>query len=160
MRAGGHCPGCGGGEGNQSCKIARCSLEHGKVEYCFQCGCYPCGKYEKIDEFDSFITHQRQKADLERAERMGLARYSAEQAEKAEILAVLLSQYNDGRRKTLFCTAVNLLELEKLREIMQDLQDNTAAGCSVTKEKSVYAAKLFQTAAEERGVTLSLRKKK
>ena len=24
-----HCPGCGGGEGNQSCKIARCSMEHG-----------------------------------------------------------------------------------------------------------------------------------
>ena len=24
-----YCPGCGGGEGNQSCKIARCSMEHG-----------------------------------------------------------------------------------------------------------------------------------
>ena len=24
-----NCPGCGGGEGNQTCKIARCSMEHG-----------------------------------------------------------------------------------------------------------------------------------
>ena len=24
-----NCPGCGGGEGNQACKIARCSMEHG-----------------------------------------------------------------------------------------------------------------------------------
>ena len=23
-----NCPGCGGGEGNQSCKIAKCSMEH------------------------------------------------------------------------------------------------------------------------------------
>ncbi len=29
------CPGCGGGEGNLSCKIARCSLQNGGVEYCF-----------------------------------------------------------------------------------------------------------------------------
>ena len=31
MRLGGHCGGCGAG--NQSCKIARCSLEHGGVTY-------------------------------------------------------------------------------------------------------------------------------
>jgi len=29
-----NCPGCGG-EGNQACKIARSSMEHGGVEYCF-----------------------------------------------------------------------------------------------------------------------------
>ena len=51
-----NCPGCGGGEGNQTCKIARCSIEHDGVEYCFQCGEYPCEKYEHIDDFDSFIT--------------------------------------------------------------------------------------------------------
>lgn len=42
MRLGGHCGGCG--NGNQSCRIARCSLEHGKVEYCFQCSSPVRGK--------------------------------------------------------------------------------------------------------------------
>ena len=28
MHIDGYCPGCGGGAGNQSCRIARCSLEH------------------------------------------------------------------------------------------------------------------------------------
>lgn len=28
MHLGGYCPGCGGGEENQPCKIAKCSLEH------------------------------------------------------------------------------------------------------------------------------------
>lgn len=32
MHVGGYCPGCGGGEGNQSCAIARCSLGRG-VEF-------------------------------------------------------------------------------------------------------------------------------
>ena len=45
MQIGGYCPGCGGGEGNQSCAIARCSLEHDKVEYCWQSGDYPCSRY-------------------------------------------------------------------------------------------------------------------
>ena len=62
-----NCPGCGGGEGNQACKIARCSIEHGGVEYCFQCSEYPCERYDHIDDFDSFITHRRRKADLEKA---------------------------------------------------------------------------------------------
>ena len=46
MHLSGHCPGCGGGEGNQSCKITRCSLEHRNVAYWGDCGGYPCEKYE------------------------------------------------------------------------------------------------------------------
>ncbi len=42
MHLGGHCPGCGDGEGNQSCKIARCSLRHEKPEYCSHCWVFPC----------------------------------------------------------------------------------------------------------------------
>lgn len=48
MRLDGHCPGCGGGEGNQSCAIAKCSLQHNKVEYCFNCSEFPCLRYEGI----------------------------------------------------------------------------------------------------------------
>ena len=31
MHIDGYCPGCGGGAGNQSCRIARCSLEHDHI---------------------------------------------------------------------------------------------------------------------------------
>ena len=46
MLLGNHCGGCG--NGNQSCKIARCSLEHGKIEYCYECKQYPCEKYHTL----------------------------------------------------------------------------------------------------------------
>lgn len=114
----GHCGGCG--FGNQSCPIARCSLEHGKQEYCFQCPEYPCEKYAGIDEFDSFITHSNQKADLKKMKKIGEEAYNAEQIEKRRILDRLLAEYNDGRKKTLFCLAVNLLPLEELRTIFDE----------------------------------------
>lgn len=65
MLLGNYCGGCG--NGNQSCKIAKCSLEDGKIEHCYECKQYPCEKYQHIDEYDLFITSRRQKAGLERA---------------------------------------------------------------------------------------------
>lgn len=34
---------------------------------CFICENYPCEKYDNIDEFDSFITRQHQKQDIEKS---------------------------------------------------------------------------------------------
>ena len=36
-----YCPGCGGGDGNQSCAIAQCSRNHG-VRFCCHYSAYPC----------------------------------------------------------------------------------------------------------------------
>lgn len=157
MRLGGHCPGCGGGAGNQSCAIARCSLEHGGVEYCWQCGEFPCGRYAGIDAYDSFITHQNRMADMEKARRIGPAAYQAEQREKQGILRFLLENCNDGRRKGFFALAVNLLELEGLRSAVEQLA--AEPGERSSKEKAAHAAALLQALAGQRGVELKLRKK-
>ena len=61
-----------------------------------------------------------QKADLEKMRRIGEDAYNAEQVEKRQILERLLAEYNDGRKKTLFCLAVNLLPLEDLRAVFSD----------------------------------------
>lgn len=155
MRLGGHCGGCG--NGNQSCKIARCSLEHGGVEYCGECPLYPCEKYEKIDEYDSFITHRNRTADMEKLRNLGADRYRAEQEEKVRLLEYLLSTCNDGRRKTLFCLAVNLLELSEVRAVVDQLM---ASELPTVKERAVYAAALLQKAADTRGISLRLNRKK
>ena len=152
-----YCPGCGGGAGNQSCSIAKCSLQHGNVEYCFQCENYFCEKYDGIDEFDSFITHQHQNQDIEKFRELGIELYSAEQQRKNVLLNQLLSTYNDGRKKTLFCVAVNLLELDDLENIVNDLSKNTL-NFSV-KEKAAYAAGLLQETAKKKNIILKLRKK-
>lgn len=157
MRLGGYCPGCGGGAGNQGCAIARCSRDHGAVEYCWQCGEFPCGRYAEIDAFDSFITHQNQMADIEKAKRIGPAAYQAEQQEKQAILRFLLENCNDGRRKGFFALAVNLLELQELRDMIKQMEEKPEN--MPLKEKATCAAALLQAAAYWAGIALKLRKK-
>lgn len=156
MQLGNYCPGCGGGEGNQSCAIARCSLENGKVEFCFDCTQFPCSRYRQTAEFDSFVTHQNQLSDLQKARQLGIVPYTQELLQKRQILLYLLQNYNDGRKKTLFCTAVNLLPLTWLQSIIAALDNSESFN---QKERSALAASLLQQAADELGLSLRLRKK-
>ena len=158
MLLGNHCGGCG--NGNQSCRIAKCSLAHGGIAYCFQCQEYPCEIYQNIDEYDSFITHRRRKADLERAQSIGIAQYNLEQQEKTQILSLLLSNYNDGRRKNFFCVAANLLELSELREGLKQIQANDELSALPFKVQCQYVAEVFQKIADRRNIKLKLIRKK
>lgn len=154
-----YCPGCGGGPGNQPCAIARCSQQHGSIEYCHLCDAYPCEKYDDIDEFDSFIAHRHQLKDLEKAGEIGIDSYQAELIEKMEILQYLLANYNDGRRKSFFCLAVNLLELPDIKSVVEKIIPATCSEELTLKEKATLAVGLFNTMAAKRNIVLKLNKK-
>lgn len=153
-----YCPGCGGGPGNQPCTIARCSQQRDRIEYCYLCGEYPCTKYNGIEAYDSFITHRNQLKDFEKVKTIGLAAYQAELAEKMEILRYLLANYNDGRRKSFFCLAVNLFALEDLKAVLEQIEAETAPDRSL-KDQAALAATLFQSMAAKRNIILKLNKK-
>ena len=152
MQLSGHCGGCG--FGNQGCPIIRCRMRRGEYEYCTQCPEYPCARYEHVDEYDSFITHRNQKKDLEKLKRIGEEAYIQEQQEKLQILDRLLANYNDGRKKTLFCLAVNLMDLHILKEILAQA-DREYSGLSL-KERSTAIAQLLK---DRSNTELKLRKK-
>src|SRR5690606_28804765 len=103
---------------------AKCSLKHDQVEYCFQCRDFPCSMFDGAEDYDSFITHQRQLADLALAQKMGMAAYNEEQVRKSEILMTLLSQFDDGRRKTFYCVALNLLPLQVIKIALKRIADH------------------------------------
>lgn len=159
MKIDGYCPACGGGAGNQPCKIAKCSLGQGEIEYCFQCASYPCEKYEGIDEFDSFITHQKRQMDFQRAGKIGIELYNAEQKQKADILHELLENYNDGRRKSFYCTAVNLLDLEDVKTVIEKIHQELKPDEGNLKERAAAAVKFFREKAGDRQLVLKLKKK-
>ena len=154
MRIGGHCPACG--QGNRPCKAARCAVGRG-VEYCFECPEYPCEIYDHADDYDSFITHLNQKADMQKAEEIGIAAYTAEQEEKVKLLETLLAEYNSGREKTLFSLAVNLLSVEEVETALR-AADRETAGLPL-KEKAKYMSRRLREVAGEHGIELKLRKK-
>lgn len=157
MKLGGYCGGCG--NGSRACAISRCSLEHGAPEYCCDCDAYPCEKYEGVDEYDSFITHRRQRSELERIRRIGPGAYAQEQREKVSILSRLLSDFNDGRRKSFYCLAVNLLDLPELRQAMERIEGENLLSLPI-KERSAKVAGLLNELADSKGVELKLRRRK
>lgn len=159
MHLGGYCPGCGGGAGNQSCAIAKCSLEHGGIQFCWECPEHPCSRYEGFDDGDSFVPHRNRQQDITLARELGLEVYLAWLEEKRALFEELLAHYNDGRRKTLFNTAVYLLPLEDLRSVMAALGNRPELGEQAAKERALAAVELLQEAADRRGISLKLNKK-
>ena len=107
-------------------------------------------------EYDAVVTRQNQRADMERAAVLGMETYAEEQREKAEILRALLEKYNDGRRKTLFCVAVNLLPLPVLRGVLETLRQSAD---EPLKARAARAAQLLQAAGEREKIVLKLRRK-
>ena len=160
MQVGGYCPGCGGGAGNQSCAIARCSLEQGGPEFCNECAAYPCARYDEFDAADSFVPHSRRAADLARAGEMGPDAWLALLRQKRAILDQLLAGWNDGRRKSLYCAAAYLLEPEALCRVMDALAAQSDLAAAPVKEKAQAAAALLQAEAERAGISLKLNKRK
>ena len=154
------CPGCAGNgfsAVHPSCGIVSCCQRKG-IEYCYQCEEYPCMKYDGAGLSDSFITHKNQLRDLDKAKRVGMERYAVELNEKVGVLEELLKNYDDGRRKSLYCVAVNLLELEDVKSIMGDVFGKVALDVPI-KEKAAAVVHLFEVMADKKGISLKLRKK-
>ena len=152
------CPGCGGGAGHQPCAIVRCSQRHGNVEYCFTCADYPCKRYDGAADFDSFLPRRNMFIDARRAKKIGLDAYYAELRQKEAFLRTLLANYNDGRRKTFFCTATNLLCLADIASVCQRLDQQKALSLPL-KERAALAVDLFESIATEKGICLKLHRK-
>jgi len=111
-----------------------------------------------VEQSDSFITHLNQLKDMEKAKNIGLDNYSKELNEKISTLQILLTKYDDGRRKSFYCVAVNLLELHDIKAVMEKLELTICPEQSI-KEKALIAVEMFQSTADQQGISLKLRKK-
>lgn len=154
-----YCPGCGGGEGNQACAIARCSLTKGRPEYCFLCSEFPCQRYDQIDRVDSFVLHRNQLKDIQKAIRIGILAYNREQEEKIDILNDWLQKYNDGRKKTFYLTAVNLLSLDDLKAIQRQVTLLGELSDKTLSVRATFLSDMIKERANEQGLNLRLNKK-
>jgi len=121
------------------------------------CEEFPCEKYDDVDAADSFITHRNQLRDLEKAKQIGMEVYAAQLNEKVRALEELLAHYDDGRKKSFFCLAVNLLELDDIKAVMEKAAQEIEPEAD-KKAKAVVIAGLFEAMAEKRDVSLKLRK--
>ena len=154
------CPGCAG-EGfsakHPNCGVLSC-CQRKNLEYCFQCDEFPCEKYDGVDQSDSFISHHNQLRDLSKAKSISIDSYSRELNEKITILETLLVNYDDGRRKSFFCIAINLLELQDAKNTLEQIELEVCPEQSA-KERAVIAVRMLQEVADKQGISLKLRKR-
>ena len=118
----------------------------------------PARNLKALDNSDSFITHKNQLTDFDKVKNIGLDAFKAELNSKVELLKGFLMNFDDGRRKSFFCIAVNLLDLQDLKRVMEQIKDEIRPD-EPLKEKSGAAVRLLQTMAEKRDISLELRKK-
>lgn len=151
------CPGCGGKDfflKHPSCGVITCSRKNGYIEYCFECRHYPCQKYSSPGEKDSFITYRKVPTDMAKA-KSNLAEYLSALKEKEALLAYLLENYDNGRMKSYYCLAVNLLEAEDIKDILNDIRQRDEGD----REDTIKEIKRkLEEKAKERTVEIRLRK--
>lgn len=155
------CPGCEGQgfyEKHPTCGVISCSKRHGGVEFCYECSDYPCERFSREDEGDSFISYRNVLSDFEAARSGGLDAYLENLHRRMELLRYLLEDVNDGRRKSFYCSAANLLPLEDLEEVVGDIRRAEDDGSSLDDKGRVSrAVRLLTEKAEDKGIVLVLR---
>ena len=153
------CPGCAGNgffDVHPTCGILSCCQRKG-FEYCFECEEFPCRKFDRWGDADSFITHMNYLADMKKAKELGIEAYKAELNSKIQLLEELLNNYNDGRRKGFYCLAINLLGLDDIDFVMQQIRNEVHSQATL-KEKATTAVRFFNSKADEKGISLKMRK--
>jgi hypothetical protein len=150
------CPGCGGPDfhlKHPTCAVITCNKKHDNVEFCFHCSSYPCEKYSKPGQVDSFISYRNVISDLKNA-KGDMGKYKKDLNEKVSILKFLIKNYNDGKRKNFYCISVNLLKLADLKKIMKQIDKNA----NIQRDKVRLIVGLFEEKAKKENIALKLRK--
>lgn len=96
---------------------------------------------------------------MDRLISIGTERYHSELKEKMQILRYLMDNFNDGRRKSFFCMAVNLIEIEDLKSAVKEIEEEVSGKELTVKEKAVISVEILKSAAARKNIVLKLRKK-
>ncbi len=127
------------------------------MQFCFQCSSWPCDRYQKQKQSDSFITYKNVIKNLTRAGK-DLEGYIDELNEKTTILEFLIGNFNDGRHKSFYCTAVNLLPIKELRALHEKISGDTGLKSRDAREKAAFVANELEGSARKLNIVLTLRK--
>jgi hypothetical protein len=118
------CPGCAGPgffETHPSCSFITCCVRERLLEACGECAEFPCAKFKSAAEYratesTSYPPARKILPNQRFIRKHGIERFLARQAEQLKLLALLLAQYDDGRSRSFYCSAVSLGDPSAIRE--------------------------------------------
>ncbi|WP_321420159.1 DUF3795 domain-containing protein [uncultured Methanomethylovorans sp.] len=120
-------------------------------ETCANCSEFPCEKFDKWFNADSFVTHQKCLQNIQKIKKEGIEEVLKEQEERKSFLEIMLQKYNPGRCTSLYCLASALMSIESLKMAVKQIE-------SVNEDKAKSFKKLIQELADNEQITFKLRK--
>jgi hypothetical protein len=160
------CPGCGGEnfyDKHPSCGILTCCTTIHQYQTCAECKEFPCDKFKGWDATDSFVSHKNTIQNLMNIKEKGVSQFCTEQKQRIKILDTLLCEYDDGRSKSKYCLATNLLPLPILEEIIKEAEreiKNDQIPPEDIKEKAKIMKHIIEKLSQRQQIDLNLRKGK
>jgi hypothetical protein len=155
------CPGCKILSLTISCKIFNCCVKKNGFVTCAECADFPCEKYEGFFDWDSFVTHKVCGPNIKRIKKVGLRKWLQEQGQKRAILENLLANYNEGRSRSFYCTAVALMPADLIKEAANKARQTmvgTKGTCDIKKRAKILRTAIQDLASRSK-IDLKLRKK-
>ena len=145
------CLGCGPDAHCTYCSIFKCCTVRKNHETCADCPEFPCEKFNKWFDGDSFVTHRKCCTNLENIKKAGISVFLKELKERKRILEIMLEKYNPGRCISLYCLASALMSIESLNSAMKQI-------ANVKTDKKQSFRKMIKELAEKNNISLKLRK--
>ncbi len=159
------CTGCCGPdfwERHPACGFITCCVRERSLETCAECVDWlACDRVAKLLAFaecrDSFISYWPLRANFALIRQHGLAEFARRELAKQKFLRRLIDHYDEGRSKSFYCTACQLLPLDKLKEAVEDTEASILEGAGL-KEKARLLRAVIGKLADSLEVDLKLRK--
>ncbi len=120
-------------------------------ETCADCPEFPCEKFVKWFDGDSFVTHQKCLPNIQRIKNVGVKKFLKEQKERQKLLETMLAKYNPGQCVSMYCLACALLPVDSLKKALKQIE-------AVKGDKAKAFKALIQELAEKEKISLKLRK--
>lgn len=123
------CPGCAGPDffsKHPSCAFITCCVKKKGLEVCGECSDFPCARfkteaeYQQAKESSSYPSYKVVMRNLDAIREDGLAQFMTQQQKRIRLLERMISDFDDGRSKSLFCRAACLHDLASLESALNE----------------------------------------
>jgi hypothetical protein len=144
-----------------ACPFHNCAVKKKGIEFCGFCDeNATCDRWRKFREMgkqhDSIVCYQKLEDNIVFIQKNGMEEFEKQQKTRENLVQSMLSEFNEGRSKTLYCIAATLLEISELESVLEEAREKSM-GFDI-KAKAEVMHSLLDKIAENKNYLLRLRK--
>ena len=143
------------------CPFHNCAVKKKNIDFCGVCDeNNTCAKWRKFREtgkqLDSILSYQKLEDNIAFIQKNGKEEFEKREKAREKLLREILSEFNEGRSKTLYCIAATVLKISELESVLENARAKTK-GLEI-RVKSEVMHSLLNEIAENKTYLLKLRK--